>query len=76
MFQQSEQHTGYHATVSGKHCRTIVKNASYMNSLWAAFNRYAKGRGFTEPTEGEQYLGGLAWRNPSTGLIMELQRAD
>lgn len=44
-----------------------------MNPLWAAFNSYAGKNGFTEPVEGD-YLGYLAWKNPRTGVIMELRR--
>lgn len=76
MSTQNVDQTVFHATIDGKPGRKFSKNnRSFMNATWTAFNRYAKGRGFTEPVSGAQYLGALAWRNPATGALMDLRRA-
>lgn len=66
----------YYAFISDKRVRKFDRRAVFMNSTWNAFNKYAKGRGFTEMVEGKEYLGYLAWRNPMTDEVMELRKED
>ena len=66
----------FYAAVDGIQVKKFKKSPSaFLNRVWPAFTRYAKGRGFIQPVRGVDYIGGLAWRNAS-GQTMKLVEGD
>ena len=65
----------YHNGSIGSRPKSFKKaKTAFMNSIWNAFNKYAKANNFIEAVKDSKYFGALAWKNPHNGDIIELRK--